>query len=281
MWCPEGYLLISDLRFRTWGNAGRVFLDRMPDEWLNERRGQRETISRTSRLVGTFGSADAMMEAATREWVFRTLISSEQVPVYICSLSGSLLRAQVEIFSSTETKWSKFWEEFNPLTATLDDFAKIFSIAVLDRGASASPDVGIVREEPIQSAKTWPYFWRKPEKKDNILLGEALQRGIRLRFAGWSVCFKESDLTMSAEKALDAALALSGFSIVSTSGASLPRPIGRPSVLTVAAKEYREKYPNGLKGVSLSEAARTVGYDRKTLRRAIELMTASETDLGN
>lgn len=53
------------------------------------------------------------------------------------------------------------------------------------------------------------------------------------------------------------------------------RKSGRPTVRPIAAAEFLEAYPRGLKEVTISEAARKLGYDRKTLRAAIK-----EIDLG-
>ena len=99
----------------------------------------------------------------------------------------------------------------------------------------------------------------KNTERARMLSGERLVDAIR-PLNGSPICFRN---TLDFRTAL-----LEAASGAVVSQASVGNTVGRKKVRNIAAEQYRAKYPEGHEkaGVSLSEAARKLGYDRKTLR---------------
>lgn len=87
-------------------------------------------------------------------------------------------------------------------------------------------------------------------------------------FDGWSICLREDDYQPLMEHLYRATPETIRDQIDWHSKAN-PEETSSTPTRTSALAEFREKYGNTLDSVTLSEAARTLGYDRKTLRAAL------------
>ena len=280
---PDGFLLLFELQILAGHGKIGTLVGRDPltqsaisllgQEWFDDRNCASEIHPGIANLIEIDGSNSFILETVLNRWACHQLLGTHHLPVYFCGPHGEIMRTLSQIFSISPRARDQFWRDFDPQTATVDGFAQAF----IDMNASNErhqyiyEDTSIVR--PLEKRTM-----RLATKANSKTAFEAISDEEIEHFVGWTVCVREVDWIYSAEIVLQKA-----FSVFQSESTLLPKTInsrrpGRPNERAQVLANFHQAFPNGMGGVSISEVARRVGYDRKTTRAA--LLEAGKLDFG-
>lgn len=248
--------------------ATRIF----GQDWFDARNRQSEKYPGLSLVIEQDGSTSYILNTVLSRWVFRSLLGTNFLPLYFCSPTGHIVRTLTPAGIITPFERNEFWIRFKPAEASLDDFIEAFIGIETERNLLVN-DLGIVKPP---RRRLWP--WRINQKL-RLKLGANWAEEVK-PFVGWSACVPLSDKLFDPIEMISISLRASGYAkkvgnqfeleADSTPAQAAAKSSGRPSLQPEILAHYRERYPDGRKGRSLSEIARVLGYDRKTTRKALE-----------
>lgn len=129
---------------------------------------------------------------------------------------------------------------------------------------------------------TWTVRYKIPEHLEQLYnstyAGPRISEAIK-PFDGWAICISESD-HLPLLRRLDALLPDSIKSISGWSKTPSADELASTPTRQIAASEFIRIYGPDASSVNISEAARILGYDRKTLTRALMEANIRGSDKG-
>ncbi len=231
-------------------------------DWFTARNRSSSQFPSLDEIIDQDGSTAFILESVLRRWIIMALSGTETLPIYLCGPVGQVVRTFAPIHLITPSGRNEFWEDFNPQLFTLEDFISEF-FKMTGEKYELIDNAGLIKPIEDDFLNRMQIFERDGDPPFNNVSEVS-------HFVGWSVCVKDCDALHKPSELVALAFAPLDIQPFGQSINSSKR-LGRPSLHNEIIDNFRVTYPSGMEGRTLTEVSRTLGYDRKTTRRALRV----------